>query len=326
MVAVLGSSAPDVVLGRRHARRAFGHSLDRAQVVQAEADAIREAARRVLAGETLSQIVADWNERGMRTTAGGPWRINALSSLLVQPRLAGGEEAGGDRPAPPPIIDRLTYDRLLALHASRRKPGRRPPRRYLLTGFLRCGRCGQRLWGMAKQAQGELYVCPSPGHGGCSGVMVKSTAAEEMVRDMVVARVDTPEFAEAVTAQQQWLQEHGADVQGVADAVRELQDRLEQLPGLWASGELSRPQWQQVKAELDRRVESGQAHLARLLSVGPRLDLAGRGHHIRTRWDGMGRQERRDLIALVLDHVVVLPVRRRHSSFQPGRLQPVWRS
>lgn len=50
--------------------RGFGHSRDRSAVVEGEAAAIRQAAQRVLSGETLSQIVADWNEVGLRTTTG----------------------------------------------------------------------------------------------------------------------------------------------------------------------------------------------------------------------------------------------------------------
>lgn len=57
-------------LGRGQ-RRAFGHSADRARVVEVEGAAIRDAARRVLAGETLSSIVADWNRRGLPTVSGG---------------------------------------------------------------------------------------------------------------------------------------------------------------------------------------------------------------------------------------------------------------
>ena len=53
-----------------------------------EAKLIVAAAQRVLEGVTLSAIVDEWNQRGIRTTTGGPWRINALSALLIQPRLA----------------------------------------------------------------------------------------------------------------------------------------------------------------------------------------------------------------------------------------------
>src|SRR4051812_32033123 len=73
----------------RNGRRAVGHPAGRAQLVEVEAAAIREAASRVLAGETISSVVREWNERGLTTAGGGPWRVNSLSSLLVQPRLTG---------------------------------------------------------------------------------------------------------------------------------------------------------------------------------------------------------------------------------------------
>ncbi len=75
------SSAPALVAvpdsPRAHpARRAFGHSADRAHLVDDEAAAVREAARRVLAGKTLSSVVKDWNERGRRPPWSGPARSN----------------------------------------------------------------------------------------------------------------------------------------------------------------------------------------------------------------------------------------------------------
>src|SRR5579885_948950 len=144
------------------ARRGFGHTADRAAVVEEEAAAIRGAAGRVLAGDTLSSIVQEWNRDGVTTSGGGPWRVNSLSSLLVQPRLAGLPADGGDPsgPHPPAIVDLDTHARLVALHASRRKRTRRPTRRYLLTGLLRCWRCGGGMRGMPRTRGADLYVCP----------------------------------------------------------------------------------------------------------------------------------------------------------------------
>ena len=46
-------------------RRAFGFTLHRDGIVSHEADLIREAANRVLAGESLARVVRDWNARGL---------------------------------------------------------------------------------------------------------------------------------------------------------------------------------------------------------------------------------------------------------------------
>ena len=143
------SAGPDAP-PRSRSRRAFGHTADRSQLVEVEAAAIREAARRVLDGETLSAVVRDWNQRGLTTVSGGPWRVNSLSTLLVQTRLV----------AFPQIIDEETHRRLVALHTSRSKGPRRATLRYLLTGLLRCWRCGGTMRGMPRAHGADLYVCP----------------------------------------------------------------------------------------------------------------------------------------------------------------------
>lgn len=177
-------------------RRAFGHSADRSHVIAEEGAAIREAAQRVLAGETLSSIVAEWNRRELRTASGGPWRINSLSSLLLQPRLAGLRADGAPSPTGicPAIIDPLTHAQLIALHATRRKKTRRATRQYLLAGLLRCWRCAGSLRGMPRSDGADLYVCPGPPHGGCSGTAITADRADQAVRELVLAHLDSPDF------------------------------------------------------------------------------------------------------------------------------------
>ena len=52
--------------GFQGGRRPFGYTADGLTVVEAEAALIREAAERVLAGETLREIATDWNDRKIR--------------------------------------------------------------------------------------------------------------------------------------------------------------------------------------------------------------------------------------------------------------------
>jgi len=210
-----GTSAPrDGARPGLSARRGFGHSQDRSTVIEDEAALIREAGRRVLDGETLSSIVQEWNGRGLRTANGGPWRVNSLSSILVQPRLAGlaNDAADGAPLAYPPIIDLETHRQLLELHASRRKGPRRTTRHYLLTGLLRCWRCGGGLRGMPRTRGADLYVCPGPPHGGCSGTAVTADLADDAIRDMVITRVDSREFVAGATSGFGPAARHEADV------------------------------------------------------------------------------------------------------------------
>src|SRR5699024_1016045 len=49
-----------------------------AELVEAEADVVREASNAVLSGASLGSIVADLNRRGVTTTKGNPWNYATL--------------------------------------------------------------------------------------------------------------------------------------------------------------------------------------------------------------------------------------------------------
>jgi hypothetical protein len=284
-------------------RRAFGHTADRTQVVEAEADAIVDAATRVLAGQTLSGIVRDWNARGVTTASGGPWRVNSLSNLLVQRRLV----------EPPRILDEETHARLVALHASRGKGSRRTTRRYLLTGLLRCWRCGGSMRGMPRSKGADLYVCPGPPHGGCSGTAVTADHAEEAVAAMVLARLDLPLLPAPPAAGH--------------ESARQLADhrrRLHELGELWASGEISRQEWLSLRRSVGDRAEAAEAQVAREGRVAALRGLAGTGRALRAQWPAMGIEEQRAVVHAALDHVVVLAAEPPRQVFRPQRLQPRW--
>jgi site-specific DNA recombinase len=305
-------------------RRAFGHSSDCARVLENEATAIREAADRVLGGDTLSAVVRDWNRRGLTTANGGPWRVNSLSSLLVQPRLAGlsndlSPQAAGRYPA---IIDAEMHARLVALHAERRKGPRRPTRRYLLTGLLRCWRCGGGLRGMPRAKGADLYVCPGPPHGGCSGTAVTADHAEDAIRDVVLARLDSQELARGIASRARAASAHQTDLDQSVSELAGQRRRLDDLADMWASGEISRAEWLALKRKLGSRAKLVEAEAARLARVDSLRALAGTGRALRRSWPAMTVEERRAVLHAVVDHVVVLAAEPPKQVFRPERLQP----
>jgi len=304
--------------------------------VEAEAELIVDAARRVLEGETLSSIVDNWNRRGICTTTGGPWRINALSALLIQPRLAGMEQTPADfgtRPVPP-IFDRATHEQLLALrHSRRRSPGGRRDadvgRQYLLSGFLRCWRCGSRLGGITPGASTVRphYRCPSRGAGGCSGVVVHASHAEQAAGDIVLTRICAPEFARSVDSRETALaQEERAMTSLVADAL------MGRRPdggsaGLWTdAARIDAGAWEKLKETLEATARSGPTELASQTLLARQRRLCEVGQDLRPRWPGMDLEEQRAVIDSVVDHFVVQAAPRVRNRFTSQRLTPVWRS
>jgi site-specific DNA recombinase len=56
--------------GKGGGSRPFGYDKDRVTIRESEAELIREAATRVLAGEGLRSVVKDFERRGIRTVSG----------------------------------------------------------------------------------------------------------------------------------------------------------------------------------------------------------------------------------------------------------------
>lgn len=76
-------------------RRPYGYSNDMTQQVAEEVARIKEAARRVLAGESVWSIASDWNDEGVPTVTGRPWTVQTLTSILRSGRIAGLREHKG---------------------------------------------------------------------------------------------------------------------------------------------------------------------------------------------------------------------------------------
>src|SRR3546814_7940439 len=60
-----------------------------------EVTRIRDAAERVLAGESVWSICTDWNTQGVPTVTGRPWTVTTITSILTSGRIAGLREHKG---------------------------------------------------------------------------------------------------------------------------------------------------------------------------------------------------------------------------------------
>src|SRR6266511_2308926 len=151
--------------------RPFGYREGGLEVNEGEAEVIKEAASRVLAGETLNSIARDLSSRGITAADGsGAFYTRRLKRILVNPRIAGLRAYKGEvvrDAAWPAILPRETWEAGLAV----------------------CGLCKVPM--RTKWAHGRVvYACDptKPGFKGCGRVSVDGLHLEQMVLKMIAAR------------------------------------------------------------------------------------------------------------------------------------------
>ncbi|MEI2696932.1 MAG: recombinase family protein [Microthrixaceae bacterium] len=215
-----------------------------------------------MAGESYRSLVQWLDDEGVRTVNGGVWRTMSLRTMLTNPRMAGLREHRGEIVGPAvwePIITLEDRDRILSRVRAKAASGRRVPQRYLLSGLLRCGKCGVRLYSSRRQTS-RRYVCLSgPDHGGCGRLTVVAEPVEDLITDAVLYRLDTPELAEALTGSAQ------ADAETAAMAEQIAADRaqLDELAQLYAAKAIPAREWLAARNPIEERINAAERRLAR---------------------------------------------------------------
>ena len=305
-------------------KRCFGYDKRYSVLVAEEAAVIREARDRLFAGETLRSVALDLGRRGVVGTEGNAWRAQLLKRLLVSSTIAGFREIDGIRHQGswPAVISEEESLRLrILLHRRDGVPRSSPARKYLLTGFVRCGICAGRMSAHRRASGSGQYLCQkAPGYPNCGGMSVKSEPLEELVKELVIAAVDGPALAEA-------LQARGEEDDGLAEAVRRDEARLETLSrDFYADELLSREEFLAARGELIKRLEANRGQLARRARRGVLGAFVGDSGSLRRAWEAGSLEWRRSIVGALLDQVVVnpAPVKGRQP-FDASRVLPVWR-
>lgn len=302
--------------------RRFGYTEGMAEVVEVEADAIRQAAADILDRDvSWRQVARDWNAAGVLTPRGNEWRPSSVKRTMTAAFLAGlrmhrGEIVGeAEWPA---ILDRATHARLVALT----RQGR--PHTYatrMLTGILVCGRCGTGLTASQTDNARRIYRCkPEPGEGTCGNLSLSAEPAEAAVRDMVLDALAGRALAAAVAAD---TDEQHADAIAALD---ELADRKREAAEMFATGDIGRSEWEAVRSKIEEQSEAVSATLAAPAPADGLVDELADADDLAALWDGADDDQwRRQVVQLLVDRIVVHPAAIRQRTFDPARLEPMWK-
>lgn len=301
-------------------RRPYGYDLveGKITVVPAEADELRAAAKLALDGASLASIARDLDGRGVTTSLGGQWSVNALKRLLVNPRHAGLVTYRGDltgEGAWEPIFDMATHEQLVAtLTDPERRTATGTRVKHLLSGLVLCGRCGGPLFASPYQGKAERYLvyrCRTP------HLTRRADYVDEVVTEVVLARLSRPDALGVLAP------DVGGDASQLAEEFARVRTRLDGLGDLYAEGALTAAGLRDASAKLKARLTDLQQRLSSVGGHEQVVALATSGD-LRGRWAALPLRHKRSVIAALVV-VTVLPVT-RGARFAPEQVAIEWRA
>lgn len=296
-------------------------------MIPEEAEVIRGAADRALAGETLYSICSDLNERLVPTAQGAQWRTQTLRRILTDWTHVGIREYHGEPMGEatwPPILDEAAHRRLrLLLLDPARSVGRRARVFLLAGGLARCGLCGVKLIGMRRGSGARTYACQKANDkNGCGAIYCVAEPLEALIVEAVTLRLDTPHLARA-------LAEQGNATPGRADdpeaVLIEAQAKLDELTDMWSSDQITSAEWFRARKAVEDRREQAQHRLSASMRAPAAAAWVSKGGALRSAWPAMSLDQRRAVIGAVVEQVVVNPTTIR-GRFDPERVDVVWRA
>jgi DNA invertase Pin-like site-specific DNA recombinase len=303
--------------------RPFGFAADRVTIDPAEAAVIREAAQRLLAGETLYSVCNDLNGQGLRASSGGEFTQQNLRRIMIAPRTAGlrTHKTGTYTAVWNGIISAEDHQRLVVLLTDPARVRNRHKSRYLLTGTARCGVCGAALIARPTGKHVRSMVCTSPavpGSKGCGKIRIMAEPVEDLVLAALFTRLNSPALGKALA------ENVHDDTEDLAELQR-IETMIEELAEDWAAGNVDRTAWLAASKRLqERREEVGQRVRAALApSVLDRY--AGVEGALSQAWPKLGFDQQRAVIRAAVASVVIASGVKGLNRFDPRRVSIVWR-
>lgn len=298
-------------------------TIIRDEIEPAEAAVVRDAAARLLAGESLRSIVAGLNATGHTTSTGRAWTMQAMRWMLRSGRIAGLREHLGTVVGPavwPGIITEDMHHLLRARLDSRTRPPGARVRTHWLTGYVFCTGCLEagRVGRMGvKSHHGTLrYVCAPRAEGGCNGRVVGLHDLQEMVGAYIVGRLDTDEFKRELEARAK-VDDHTAAA--IRQQIDDEELRLGALGAALATQSAQdMPEAVAALAEIRARVQELRTDLARHAGV-PAVVQDAVGLTL-PEFQLLHLEAKRALLAFLVQRVLIGPARRGLARFDPARV------
>lgn len=297
-------------------KRPYGYQSDFRTLDPAESAIVRQVGEWFMAGYSYREITYRLNEQGHRTRAGSLWYVGSIRQMMRQPRYGGIRTYKGEKfkGVWEPIFTADEWDMIQHFVKARQsvRDGRPTPRKYLLTGLVKCGGggCDAFLGGMTKRDRPtaplrRTYQCATRSdterHGSsCGGMCVGAEPLEHLIREAVCFRLDTGDLTSLLAS----TDSVGREMAELLTLSDQTGARIASLVDDYADGTLEKPDYLRARARLDDR----------LVEIDGRIDALRRsrlnfsmdpGQTVRQAWEKNPDGWRRELIETLIDRIII---------------------
>jgi DNA invertase Pin-like site-specific DNA recombinase len=274
----------------------------------AQSQTLRWMAAQALAGQSMAAIARDLNQRGVPTDAGLHWRHSTVRQVLINPAPAGLRIHRGEVAGPgnwEPIFTRPEWEEIKATVADPARKHRRPTRKYLLTGLVQNTEGDPMIGG--PDNGGRAYRTHVPYKTFAS---IDADKLEEHVVEMVLVALDD------------WRPEQPKVDDTAAAEVARLEAELAELADLRGKQVISMSEWLAARGPLNEALEEARRDAGKPRPM-PAMLNAG---NIADAWEDADIEQRRQVIATVVDHVEIGKATRGRWTTMDERVRIVWRA
>lgn len=250
----------------------LGYTLNketqRLEVNPLTAPIVQEIFQRYAAGDTIRTIKDDFNQRGLKTNKGYPFRYSTFNTVLKNRKYIGEYKyqdvviSGGV----PAIVSEDVFNRVQArMEKNKQSPAAaKAQERYLLTTKLFCGMCGKMMAGESGTGTGgkiyRYYKCHSAKNKkGCTKKAVKKEWIENFVVQQTMLIVMDGPLMERITDKLLELQgEENHDLKLLEQQLRETEKGIENMLNAIQAGIITASTKQRLAALEDEKTDLEQ--------------------------------------------------------------------
>lgn len=240
-------------------------------IVPEEAAAFIKGAEMLLDGQPLIAVRDMFHERGVKTSGGSDFDHTSLRQTYMRAMNVG-------TPKHPGLISKEQHASIVAMLTSRRATSREGSVKSLLSGLLRCGGCGGKVY-----ASGRGYRCFARGCASISRPALDQLICELVSEALKHVQDPGPVEPERISTEAQ---------------VEALQARLESFQASATAGDLDPADFIAIATPL-------RAQIRELLKPVPEARRAG----FTESWDNLDEKRRRAAIAEVILLITIAPAK-----------------